>query len=115
MIPIYIPYIEKYKGLAIKAIESGWISNYGINIKNAEEKIKSLLNVKYCLLMNNGTSATHCLFLALKFKYPNINKIYVPNNVFVAPWNCALMEYEKTSLEVMKTNSETLNIETNDR
>lgn len=114
MIPIYIPYIEKYKGLAIKAIESSWISNYGINIKNAEEKIKSLLNVKYCVLMNNGTSATHCLFLALKFKYPNINKIYVPNNVFVAPWNCALMEYEKTNLEVMKTNSETLNIETNE-
>ena len=24
--------------------------------------------------MNNGTAATHCLFLALKYKYPTINK-----------------------------------------
>ena len=39
MIPVYIPYIKKYKTSAIKAIESNWISNYGINVKNAEEKI----------------------------------------------------------------------------
>ena len=34
--------------------------------------------------MNNGTAATHCLFLALKYKYPKIKKIYIPNNVFIA-------------------------------
>ena len=26
------------------------------------------------------------LFLSLKYKYPNINKIYIPNNVFIAPF-----------------------------
>lgn len=110
MIPIYIPYINKYTESAINAIKTNWISNYGIYVKNAEEKMKELLNVKYCILMNNGTSATHCLFISLKYKYPNINKIYVPNNVFVAPWNCALMEYDKTNIEVMKIDNETLNI-----
>ena len=114
MIPIYIPYIHKYKASAIKAIENGWISNYGINVTNAEQKLKNILDVEYCILMNNGTAATHLLFLALKFKYPEINKIYVPNNVFVAPWNCALMEYEKSQLEVMKINPETLNIDTSE-
>lgn len=114
MIPIYIPYIGKYKKSAIKAIESNWISNYGVNVKNAEEKLKNILGVKYCILMNNGTSATHSLFIALRYKYPNINKIYVPNNVFVAPWNCTLMDFKKEQLEVMKINSETLNIETNE-
>ena len=113
MIPIYIPYIEKYKKSAINAIESNWISNYGINVTNSEEKIKHILGIKYCILMNNGTSATHSLFIALKYKYPTINKIYIPNNVFIAAWNCALMEYNKEQLEVMKINSDTLNIETN--
>ena len=114
MIPIYIPYLENYKKSAIQAIEENWISNYGVNIKNAEEKLKEILNVKYCILMNNGTAATHCLFLSLKKIYPKINKIYVPNNVFVAPYNCALMEYTKNNLEVMKINEHTLNIDTSE-
>lgn len=114
MIPIYIPYLEKYKKSAINAIDTSWISNYGINVKNAEEKLKNILNVKYCILMNNGTSATHSLFIALKFKFPQIKKIYVPNNVFIAPWNCALMEYKKEELEVMKIDENTLNIDTNE-
>jgi perosamine synthetase len=60
----------------------------------------------------NGTVATHCLFLALKHKYPAIKKIYVPNNVYVAAWNCALMEYDSSCLEVMKMDSDTWNIRT---
>jgi dTDP-4-amino-4,6-dideoxygalactose transaminase len=73
MIPIYIPYIDKYKNSAISAIESNWVSNYGIFVKNSEEKLKSILNVKHCILMNNGTATTHCLLLALhlfSFKTP---------------------------------------------
>ena len=60
--------------------------------------------------MNNGTSAVHCLLLALKYKYPSINKIYVPNNVFVSPWNCAIMEYDITKLEVTETDKNTFNM-----
>lgn len=115
MIPIYIPYISKYKKSALNAIESSWISNYGINIKNAEEKLKNILNSKYCILMNNGTAATHALLLSLKFKYPNIKKIYVPNNVFIAPWNCTLMEYKENNIEVMKVDETTLNIDTSEK
>ena len=114
MIPIYIPYIDKYKSSAIEAINTNWISNYGSNVHKAESKLKNILDVNYCILMNNGTAATHCLFIALKYKYPNIRKIYVPNNVFIAPWNCAIMEYDKNQLEVMKINPRTLNIETNE-
>ena len=114
MIPIYIPYINKYKKSALKAIDENWISNYGTNVKNAEEKIKNILNIKYCILMNNGTAATHCLFLALKYKYPKIKKIYIPNNVFIAPWNCVLNDYEKNNLEVMKIDYNTLNMDTHE-
>ena len=95
MIPIYKPFIKNYTTSAIKCINEEWISNHGIYVKLASDNLKNLLNIKYCILMNNGTAATHCLFLALKYKYPNISKIYVPNNVFIAVWNCGLMEYSK--------------------
>jgi perosamine synthetase len=64
--------------------------------------------------MSNGTCATHCLFLAIKYKYPEIKKIYVPNNAYVAAWNSALMVYNIEQLEVMKMNLDTWNIETNE-
>jgi len=114
MIPIYKPYINKYKELSIKALEEEWISNYGMYIKLASNELCHITGNKYCVLTNNGTSATHCLFLSLKYKYPSIKKIYVPNNVFISPWNCALTEYDKNILEVMKMNSETLNIDTSE-
>jgi len=110
MINIYEPNIFNYKTSAISAIESEWISNHGEFIKKSTQKIKEIINVKYSILMANGTCSTHCLFLALKFKYPNISKIYVPNNCYVAAWNCVLMEYEKNILEVMKMDINTWNI-----
>jgi perosamine synthetase len=114
MIPIYKPYLKPYKTSACKAIEDEWISNHGIYVDLATTSMKQLLGVKYCILMNNGTSTTHCLFKALKFKHPHITKLYVPNNVFIAPWNCALLEYDKTQLEVLRLDPITLNMDTSE-
>ncbi len=111
MIPIYKPYLKKYKKDALDAIESEWISNYGIYVDIASKKLRELIGVNYCILMNNGTSATHCLFLALKYKYPHIKKIYVPNYTFIAPINCALMEYSVDTIEVVKTDKDTMNMD----
>jgi len=112
MIPIYKPFLKNYKKSAMKAIENGWISNHGINIKLASEKLNVILNVKYSILMNNGTAATHCLYIALKYKYPNIKKIYLPNNTFITPYNCGLYEYPSSIFEIMKISPKTLNIDT---
>jgi len=114
MIPIYNPNILNYKTSALKAIESGWISNHGENVEMATNKLKEILNINYSILMSNGTCATHCLFLALKFKYPLIKKIYVPNNCYVAAWNALLMEYEQDIIDIMKMDINTWNINTND-
>jgi perosamine synthetase len=114
MIPIYKPYLAPYKSSALKAIEDEWISNHGIYVDLATNALKELLGAKYCILMNNGTSTTHCLFKALKFKYPHISKLYVPNNVFIAPWNCALLEYTSEQLEVVKLDPLTMNMETSE-
>ena len=73
MINIYEPNISKYKNSAIDAIQSGWISNHGEFIENSSKKLKEILNVKHVILMANGTCATHCLFLALKYKYPHFS------------------------------------------
>lgn len=110
MIPIYVPNIVNYKTSAIDAINSEWISNHGIYVKKSTDKLAEILNVKHCILMANGTCATHCLFLALKYKYKDISKIYVPNNCYVAAWNALVMEYDKSVMEVMKMNLDTWNI-----
>jgi len=114
IIPIYKPYLSKYKTSPIDAINSEWISNHGKYIELATDKLKEVLNVKHAILMANGTMATHSLFISLRYKHPNITKIYVPNNVYVAVYNCALMEYNLENLEILKINKHTWNMEENE-
>ena len=57
-IPIYKPYLpEKSLSYAHKALESSWISSQGEFIPLVTDRLKDLLNVKYVLPVNNGTSA----------------------------------------------------------
>lgn len=114
MINIYEPDIKKYSENAIDAIKSGWISNHGEYINLSTKKMCDFLNCNHMILLSNGTCATHCLFLAIKYKYPEISKIYVPNNAYVAAWNSALMVYNIEQIEVMKMNPYTWNIETDE-
>ena len=114
MIPIYKPFLEKYKTSAINAIDEEWISNYGKYITLAENELKNIVKCKYVILMNNGTSATSCIYIALKYKYPNLKKIYVPNNVFIAVWNCGLLEYPPNIFELLKINENTLIMDTSE-
>ncbi|SRR6266403_232000 len=88
MIPIYKPFLnEKNLYHAHKAIDSTWISSVGDYLDLSKNKLKEITNSKYVVLTNNGTTATHLLALGLKFKHPKINRIIVPNNVYVAAWN----------------------------
>ena len=110
MIPIYTPETTQYIQSAKKALDSGWISSHGEFIKKSEDKLKEILKTQYIILTNNGTSSTHMLYRSLKFKYPHLTKIYVPNNVFVAVWNCALLEYPADMIHVMQMDAKTLNM-----
>ena len=114
MIPIYSPDVLKYCNSAKKAIDSGWISNHGEYVQLSTQLFKTLFNVKHTILMNNGTCATHCLFIALKFKYPELKKIYIPNNAYVAAWNACFMVYDKSQVEVMKMDLNTWNVNTDE-
>lgn len=108
--PIYTPDIAPYTSSILKAISDGWVSSQGEFIAKAEKLCSSMLGSPYVVLVNNGTSATHLLYKALKFKHPNIQKVYVPDYVFVAVWNCALYEYDPDQISVLKMDSNTLNM-----
>ena len=93
MIPIYKPYLtQENLKYAHEAINSGWISSQGVYLELAKNKLKELLNSPKVILTNNGTTATHLLAIALKYKHPHIKKIIVPNNVYVAAWNSFLFD-----------------------
>lgn len=88
MIPIYKPYFTKKSlSYAHDAIDSTWVSSHGKYLSLAEEKLKEVTNSKYVILTNNGTSATHLVATALRTKYPNIQNLLVPSNVYIAAWN----------------------------
>jgi perosamine synthetase len=108
MIPIYSPRV--FTDSAKMALESGWISSQGEYIEKTKELLSKTLDVPYVILMNNGTSATHMLIKALKYKYPDLKRIYVPNNVFIAVWNVILYEYPEEIMEVMEMDPTTLNM-----
>ena len=112
--PIYEPLITPYMESITKALSDGWISSQGEFIEKSTCLLKNILNTPYLILTNNGTSSTHLLYLSLKYKYPTINKIYVPNYVFAAVWNCALYEYDSASINVLDTDPETMNMRVDD-
>jgi perosamine synthetase len=107
--PIYTPDISKYTTSILSAIQDGWISSQGAFIEKARDQASAVLGSPYVVLVNNGTSATHLLYKSLKFKYPNLERIYVPDYVFAAVWNCALYEYSPDMITVLPTDNVTLN------
>lgn len=112
MLPIYQPYLPKdCLKYAHDALDSTWISSQGVYIDKAKDLLKETLGTKYVILINNGTCATHMLALGLKYKYPHIKKILVPNNVYVAAWNCFLFSHGFELIPV-DANLDTWNINT---
>jgi perosamine synthetase len=88
MIPIYKPYFTKESlKYAHNAIDSTWISSHGKYLSMAEERLKTITDSKYIILTNNGTAATHLVACALEYKHPNIRRLIVPSNVYIAAWN----------------------------
>lgn len=93
MIPIYKPYLtENMKRFVLEAIESSWISSKGKYLDLIETKLKDLISCRNIIMTNNGTAATHLIVKGLLHLFPNINKLIVPTNVYVACWNTVLYE-----------------------
>lgn len=92
-IPVYRPYLpQKSIFYAYKALADGHISNNGPYLYNITEELQTLCDVKHVIPVNSGTSATHLLIKSLRYKYPGIKNIIVPNNSYVAVYNSILYE-----------------------
>lgn len=101
MIPVYKPYLPKESlKYAHEAIDSTWISGHGKYLSLVKDKLKELTGCKYVVTTNNGTSATHLLSIALRYKYPNIKNLVVPSNVYIAAWNMFISNPEFELLPV---------------
>ena len=88
MIPIYQPFLPPGSlEYAKDALDSTWISSHGKYIDLATEKLQEILGIKHVLLVNNGTAAVHLLSRAVGYRYPQIYKLIIPNNVYVAAIN----------------------------
>ena len=110
LIPAYSPSIRNYVRLAIKQLEDGWISNHGPCVASASSALSALSGVPYSILMNNGTAATECLLVALKYKYPRIKNIIIPDRTFIAPWSAAFRIFGLNSIYAIEVNPYTLNL-----
>jgi perosamine synthetase len=111
---MYTPDIERYTGSLKRALQDGWISSQGEYIEKAIAEARRVTGSPYVVLVNNGTSATHLLYKSLKYKYPNLSTIYVPNYVFVAVWNAGLYEYPASTFSVLEMDPATLNMRTDE-
>jgi perosamine synthetase len=92
MINIYEPYLnQEVTKFAKDAIDSGWLSSNGKYLNLVKDKLAEINQSNYVILCNNGTTATHLLAVALRYKFPKIKNLIVPNNVYVAAWNSFLV------------------------
>jgi perosamine synthetase len=114
MIPIYQPYLpKKTLKYAHSALNSSWISNLGEYKDLSKKLLKEEFNTNI-ILTNNGTTATHLIYKALKIKKPNLKNILVPSNVYVAAWNSLLFDGDNINLIPVKTDLITWNIDLED-
>lgn len=71
-------------------LKTGLYTN-SVNVQKFEEKFKKLFNAKYCVAVNNGTSALHLSLLATGIK--ENDEVIVPSITFIA--TAAAVKYVK--------------------
>ncbi len=111
MIPVYRPYLpSSVLRYAHDALDSGWLSQ-GPWLQKATEKLQEILGLKYLLLVNNGTSATHLMVKAARRKFPQTRHVLIGDNVYIAALNAWLFDNQKIDIQVLPPNTETWNFE----
>ena len=113
LIPVYKPYLPANSlSYAHEALDSTWISSQGKYIQMVTEKLQTLLDIKYVLPVNNGTSACHLVAKSLNRKIgKEKHKVLCPDNVYVAAWNAFLFDKGQFKLVPVKTDIDTWNID----
>ncbi len=99
LIKIYEPYkIAAAADRVASSVREGKLTCQNDDVVEATKMVSDIHGCSPTILMFNGTCATHMAFKALKLKVPNLKKVIVPNNVYVAAWNSMLMDHDDISL-----------------
>ena len=113
MIKIYEPYkISSSVERVCRAVSEGNLTYQNEDVGIATKLVSEIHNNRPAILMFNGTCATHMAFKALKLKVPNLKRVIVPNNVYVAAWNSALMDNDNITLVPIDADEKTWCIDT---
>ena len=77
--------IKEDKYYLNKTLKENWISTSGANIKIFEKQLAIYTKAKYCIALNNGTSALHLALRAINVT--NGDEVIVPSITFIATIN----------------------------
>ena len=84
-IPFHRPHIgSKAQKLIAEVLKSGWLTT-GVKVKEFEQKIADLLEVKHTLAVSSGTAALHLAYLTLGLKAGD--EVIVPSFTFCSTIN----------------------------
>lgn len=111
MIRIYEPYKIDPEPVA-KVLLENRLTSLNKEVFDVSSILSSLHIGSNVVPVFNGTCATHMLLKALKHKVKNLKKIIVPNNVYVAAWNCLLMDGDDIELIPIDADDDTWCIDT---
>lgn len=90
-IPVANPYLDNQEAKEVfNTIKSGWIT-MGNKVKIFENKFAKLVNAKYAVATNNGTSSLHLCLRAINIQ-PG-DEVIVPNITYISTINVVLYEY----------------------
>lgn len=110
-IPIYKPYLPNSSTEYAKdAINSGWVSSIGEYIERATDKLRELTGVKYVVLVNNGTSATHLCARVLREWHPETRRVFLPSACYIAAYNSLLYDDNDWVLQPVDLDIDTWNM-----
>jgi perosamine synthetase len=112
MISVYEPYSStNMKKYVNKAIDSSWISSNGEFLEKAEESLKEICGVKYALLVNNGTAATHLVSRSLYKFIKDYDRILIPSACYIAAYNSLIYDNKSGSkIECVDLDEQTWNM-----
>ena len=68
-----------------KTLKENWISTSGKNISLFEKQLANYTKAKYCIALNNGTSALHLSLKSINVSFGD--EVIVPSLTFIATIN----------------------------
>lgn len=101
----YIPKLEKYVKYIERAFNNKWLTNNGPLLQELTDRLKDKLQVKYLLLVNNGTSA-----LQVAYRIKNLANKQVITTPFTFPATSTALDWQSSKVALADIDSKSWNL-----